>query len=694
MAETSSNNDKIRLLSFQNVYANIFSSESMSSSEYVMVLLTFWNKFHSNLREKQSKCLNKIKWGEPVLTGKHALSTLDRKQRIGKNILDSEENTLSGDEEIKSQEQVPSKKDDVSVAVTPINISISEERSKCSSPDLIKSVFRLPELKIKLSETHNKELYMNITDDKSESFEIKRSTRLSVKRLCNKKQVNKENVNSGVRPNLLQRRRLFKNNESVSETSPTCWTGIKCSLLKDTPKTEPMHSKLSQEMLPHFSENISDINSSMEKMEFKTSLPIPGIQKSPVRKSFADKPSTLSPVELVESSKHELQESQKLSKSVKNHVSDEVIPSSSPTFPSKTLPSYKDNSRMAQTAKEQTSDIDSGSKKRRKRSRTKFRISLEEPEITDKCDTKNNNEVLPRVTDENNKDNEVLTNLQKRKRNMQERSIKNNKKLKLPQKKPTVQCPLCCDWFRPKVIENHAANCGMFTRRELRTTSVSQLFSDNKPSTDMLGCDANSKLSEISENSAAIISNHERVVDNLTPNALVSDIKQSENLPFANKILNESRSEINTFPVSALDRDQQSQGNGNSLKIVQPVLDLPFNSISTHKTKQPDTPDSVTPELLAEDFTQISAINPYSTKDSVEHWKTNSEVKDTNLTMKQKRCYICDATYGDDSLFTMHLKSCREKYKKLKEKFENKYNNKETHRITRKRSNGKYEDDK
>ncbi|XP_036356409.1 uncharacterized protein LOC115223539 isoform X2 [Octopus sinensis] len=681
-----------------NVYANIFSSESMSNSEYVMVLLTFWNKFHSNLREKQSKCLNKIKWGEPVLTGKHGLSTLDRKQRIGKNILDSEENTLSGDEEIKSEEQVPSKKDDVSVAANPININISEEHSRCSSPDLNKSVLRLPKLKIKLSETHNKELHKNIADDKSESIEIKRSTRLSVKRLCNKKQVNKENVNSGVRPNLLQRRKLFKNNEGVSEASPTCWTGVKCPLLKDTPKTEPMHSKLGQETLPHFSENISDINPSMEKMEFKTSLPIPGIQKSPVKKSSADEPSTLSPVELVESSKHELQESQKLSKPVEKDVSDDVIPSASPTFPSKTLPSYKDNSSMAQTAKEQTSDIDLGSKKTRKRSKTEFKNSSEEPEITDKCDTKNNNEVLPHVTDENNKDNEVLTNLQKRKRNMQDRSLKINKKLKLPQKKPTVQCPLCCDWFRPKVIENHAANCGMFTRRELRTTSVPQLLSENKPSTDMLGCDANSKLFEINENSAAIISNHatnyERVVDNLTSNTLVSDIKQSENLPFASKILNESRSEINTFPVSALDRDQLSQGNGNSLKIVQPVLDLPFNSENTHKTNQPDTPDSVTPELLAEDFTEISPNNPYSTKVSVEHWKTNSELIDTNLTMKQKRCYICDATYGDDSLFTMHLKSCQEKYRKLKQKFEHKYKNKETHRITRRRLNEKYEDDK
>ncbi|CAI9717170.1 Hypothetical predicted protein [Octopus vulgaris] len=673
-----------------NVYANIFSSESMSNSEYVMVLLTFWNKFHSNLREKQSKCLNKIKWGEPVLTGKHGLSTLDRKQRIGKNILDSEENALSGDEEIKSEEQVPSKKDDVSVAANPININISEEHSRCSSPDLNKSVLRLPKLKIKLSETHNKELHKNIADDKPESIEIKRSTRLSVKRLCNKKQVNKENVNSGVRPNLLQRRKLFKNNEGVSEASPTCWTGVKCPLLKDTSKTEPMHSKLGQETLPHFSENISDINPSMEKMEFKTSLPIPGIQKSPVKKSSADEPSTLSPVELVESSKHELQESQKLSKPVENDVSDDVIPSASPTFPSKTLPSYKDNSSMAQTAKEQTSDIDSGSKKTRKRSKTKFKNSSEEPEITDKCDTKNNNEVLPHVTDENNKDNEVLTNLQKRKRNMQDRSLKINKKLKLPQKKPTVQCPLCCDWFRPKVIENHAANCGMFTRRELRTTSVPQLSSENKPSTDMLGCDANSKLFEISENSAAIISNHatnyEMVVDNLTSNTLVSDIKQSENLPFASKILNESISEINTFPVSALDRDQLSQGNGNSLKIVQPVLDLPFNSENTHKTNQPDTPDSVTPELLAEDFTEISPNNPYSTKVSLEHWKTNSELIDTNLTMKQKRCYICDATYGDDSLFTMHLKSCQEKYKKLKQKFEHKYKNKETHRITRRQS--------
>lgn len=57
--------------------------------------------------------------------------------------------------------------------------------------------------------------------------------------------------------------------------------------------------------------------------------------------------------------------------------------------------------------------------------------------------------------------------------------------------------------------------------------------------------------------------------------------------------------------------------------------------------------------------------------------------------MKQRRCYICDATYGDDSHFAMHLKSCQEKYKKLKQKFENKYNNKETHRLTRKQSKAK-----
>lgn len=431
MAETSSNNDKIRLLSFQNAYANIFSSESMSNSEYAMVLLTFWNKFHSNLREKQSKCLNKIKWGEPVLTGKHALSTLDRKQHIGKNVLDSEENSLSGNEESKSQDHGPSKNDDVSIAVTSVNINISEEPSKCSNPDLNKPVLKLPKLKIKLSEMHKELDNNNLADDKSESVQIKRHTRLSVKRLCNKKQVNKENVNSGVRPNLLQRRRLFKNDDSVSETPPTCWTSIKCSLLKDMPKSEPMHSKLGQEMLPHFSENISDINSGVEKMEFKTSLPVPGMQKSPIKKSSADEPSTLSsPVE-----QEKLQGSQKLSMSVENNVPDEVIPSASPTFPSEALTNYKDySSSMVQTAEEQTKDIDSGSKKRRKRPRTKFKNSSEEPEITDECDTKSNNGVLPHVTNENNKDNEVLTNLQKRKQDLEETRIKNNKKLKLSQK--------------------------------------------------------------------------------------------------------------------------------------------------------------------------------------------------------------------------------------------------------------------
>ncbi|GAB1604808.1 uncharacterized protein LOC115223539 isoform X1, partial [Argonauta hians] len=664
-----------KIICQMNVYANIFSSESKSKAEYVMLLLAFWNKFHCDLKKKQSRCLNKLKWGEPVLCGKHALTTLDRKQRGGKNILDSEENVLSVDEECKPKESVIPEKEGASLSSAPLNVNLAEECGKSQSP-IFKKLLST-ELKINPSSSYNIDVDKSNVEDKCKTFESKKITRLSVKKLGNKKQVDKENVLNNVRPNLLQRRRLFRNREKVSETVPTNWTNIKY-YPKDTPNTEPLCSKLDQDTLPNVSGNNNGITYEANKLDSKEFCLRSRIKEPTIKNIPGSESSSLSPLKLLESPQSELKIFEKLNGAEENNPSDEEIPSSSPIFSSKISPRYKDD-LIANLEEEFEAWPAKASSDRKNSLRTRLKNSVAS-EITDKCETNNVYGILPCVA-EGNKDNESLTSLPKRKRAVQDRSLKANKKLKLPQKKSTVQCPVCSDWFKQKVIEKHAASCGVLNKLTSASDDVPhQLSSDEKPnSKPMLVCDANEKMLNENNFTTSVISGNPPCSGTTTTTAAAAN---SQRVAVGNKLNQNQIEGTNNSVIAALDTSRENNGE---LETGQPASLTLSNSIDHQKALH--SLSNCLSQDLAKGLSLISTTHSSSTKAiTIEASRSDTEDLTLNLNTKEKHCYICDATFGDDGLFSRHQKSCLGKYKKLQQQFENKYSNKKSHRITRKKS--------
>lgn len=545
----------------------LFSPEPSSAGEYVLVVLALLNNFHKNLREKQAQCLNKVRWGQPVIPGKHASFTIDRKHRGNPNLYDTDPNAAESDDDAEIEgtlqpKSAPCGNEDSNVVIHP-KLLENEERKENFVPTHEQNVPVQIENPLKSVPSLSKSC-LHSNQEESPKYKTKKL------KLC-KKLSNKENHKQNVKLRCLQRRNLFRKSQQESSV-----------VLPSNHESQDVNLKQMQASLSNIPSNgiITTIlpDTNMAEGQEENLSPCDPLSGSVSKESTLGKKRSSPP-------RTPNCENEKASPLRENNPSNLCeIRSSSPVFSANDSPfrnsefvSHLKDISMAKT-EESTGSV----------------TSVTNTEGTSSECHLNPQSILLEIEGQ-----EVVEVVDSQKK----KSEKTKQKL-------MVQCPLCCDWFRPKVIEKHAANCGIIapTKQDEQQNLVdSTSICNKKVSKDP--CDLN-RPSECENSKAGPTKNTESVLKTETTQNVAA--VQNLNCPI---LMNNNSKESAHQHSTSLALEVAPVENGQSGQ------------------------------------------------------QTRMETESSDLIPVLKRCFICDLSYVDGKPFSTHLRACRKKYQKLKRQF-------------------------
>ena len=224
---------------FQHSNKPLFSPEPSSAGEYVMVVLALLNNFHKTLRERQSQCLSKARWGQPVIPGKHATFTLDRKHRGIPNVYDTDPNAPESADEADicdpPQTEAASCRSEDPDVVHPklLESELAENSVLASEPNVLVQT----EEPLKSAALPIPESSLHSSQEDNPNWKAKRQ------KLC-KKLSNKENHKQKMKICCLQRRSLFRK----------CQPGV-ASVLPSSHETQELNTNQMQASLSNILPN-------------------------------------------------------------------------------------------------------------------------------------------------------------------------------------------------------------------------------------------------------------------------------------------------------------------------------------------------------------------------------------------------------------------------------------------------------
>lgn len=400
----------------------LFSPEPSSAGDYVMVVLNLLNNFHKSLKERQSLCLNKVRWGQPVLPGKHASFTIDRKHRGTPNPYDTDPNAAQTDDETEIGETQPAE----TTACTSENLNAvvldeNDPREKSSAVSnkmdvaIITDKPLIPPLSHLESVTHSNE---DGNIKKWKNKKLKLSNKLS----------NKENHKKHGKLRCLQRRSLFRKSRMEASSATPSIPEI---------QTVPVSDTSPKEMTTILPDSNTGVKCSENIIIPCDDLPSAAVCLVSEESSFNNKLSPPPKTPYLEN-----ENSSPLRES--NLPSPCEIRSSSPIFSAYESPFRNSNivSRLKDYSMAKVESSVSADSSVTNEEKTNVELLLS---------SSSSSKPQPRLPESDYQD--VITN----------DKIKRKTRIgkKIQKQKAMVQCPLCCDWFKRKVIEVHAANCGI-----------------------------------------------------------------------------------------------------------------------------------------------------------------------------------------------------------------------------------------